>query len=655
MDLKSLRVQNYRCIDDSGWVTVDDLTCFIGKNESGKTTFMRAVEKLNPAYRTDEFDPSREYPRSRWPAYSDRHDDDPDVVVSARFRLDQRDRDLIADQYVPGLVGDPVVTVHKNYQNELSWEVDIDGSAATEYLLERYDFSSDARTVLREATSLSELGPAGPLDEINSTTGGISNAALVEEVGAELLTDRLPQFRYVGEYSIIDGTVELDRLLEDQETDGVDPSDKGFLSLLSIAGIEPEEFDTVTDWRAKATELEAGSSSVSTSAMQYWSQSGDVQVRVQPMTAGDGDRRVLDLRVEDREHNITVGFDQRSHGFRRFFSTFCQLFEFSQHDEDMVLLLDEPGLNLHARAKQEFLEFLKTEVASQHPVMYSTHSPFMINATALHRVHMVSPEPIGETNVFSDIQLADEYTQFPLRNVFELDLMDTLLVRPQVLLVEQKATHVYLYVLSKILKDAGDTGLDDRWTVIPVKNADNIDSFAALFGEDLLDVAALLPEAPAQPTRRERRGTATTEQRQSAPPMTILSEFTSSRGRSTIEDVLNESFYLDLVSQTYANEIGQHPGTPPRISPAELSNTDPDTPIVERLETYFQQTGINDGEFDRTEPALYLQNNRTTLVDEIDSESRRRFSQLFTEVNNILESFEGIDTTGGGLFSGLFS
>ncbi|ERG89026.1 MAG: hypothetical protein J07HX5_01176 [halophilic archaeon J07HX5] len=652
MDLKSLRVQNYRCIDDSGWVTIDDLTCFIGKNESGKTTFMNAVEKLNPAHRTGEFDPSQEYPRNRWPAYSDRHDDDPDVVASARFRLDQSDRRAIADQYVPDLIGDPVVTVHKNYQNELSWEIEINDSAVIEYLLERYEFSSDTQTTLRETTSLSDLGSAGPLDEINSVTDDISNSGLVEELGAELLTDRLPQFRYVGEYSIIEGTVELDRLLADHESDEVDPSDRGFLSLLSAAGIDLEEFDTVTDWRAKATELEAGSSSVSTSAMQYWSQSGDVQVRVQPMTAGDDDRRVLDLRVEDREHDITVGFDQRSHGFRRFFSTFCQLFEFSQHDEEMVLLLDEPGLNLHARAKQEFLTFLKSEVASQHPVMYSTHSPFMIDATALHRVHMVSSEPAGETNVFSDIQLADEYTQFPLRNVFELDLMDTLLVRPQVLLVEQKATHVYLYVLSKILKDAGNTGLDDRWTVIPVKNADNIDSFAALFGDDLLDVAALLSEAPTQPDQRARRGT--TDERQSGPPMTVLSEFTASRGRSTIEDVLDESFYLALVSQTYANEISRRPGAPSRLSPAELSNTDPDAPIVERLEAYFQQTGINGGEFDRTKPALYLQNNRMALGDEIDSESRRNFSQLFTETNNILESFESIDTTGGGLFSGLF-
>jgi len=37
MNLKSLRVRNYRCIDDSGWVSVDDFTCLIGKNESGKT------------------------------------------------------------------------------------------------------------------------------------------------------------------------------------------------------------------------------------------------------------------------------------------------------------------------------------------------------------------------------------------------------------------------------------------------------------------------------------------------------------------------------------------------------------------------------------------------------------------------------------------
>ena len=651
MELRSLRVQNYRCIDDSGWVTVDELTCFVGKNESGKTAFMRAVEKINPSFRADEYTPYEDYPRGEWPEYTERHDDDPDVVASARFRLEDDDRELIAEEYVPELVADPVVTVHKDYQNELSWEIDIDGGAAIEYLLESYEFSPDTRAELREARSLSALGPE-LLSEIETETGGFSAGELAGEIGDQLLTDRLPAFRYVGEYSVMEGTVELDQLLEDYESGAVSPGDRGFLSLLSVAGIDPEEFHEVEDWREKTTELEAGSASVSDEAMQYWSQSGDLRIRIQPTTTGEDERRVLDLRVEDREHDITVEFAKRSHGFRRFFSTFCQLSELRNREEEIVLMLDEPGLNLHARAKQEFLDFLKTELATQHPVVYSTHSPFMIDPETLHRVQMVSPDPVGDTNVFSEISLADEYTQFPLRNVFELDLMDTLLVRPQVLLVEHKADHVYLYVLSKILQDAGDPGLDNRWTVVPVKAADNIDSFVSLFGEETLDVAALLVEELDRPSG-QRTGVESQDDAESL-PTAVVSEYTSSRGQSTIEDLLAEPFYLELVSRTYATELDREPGVPDRLSPDDLAETDPEKPIVERIETYFTRQGINDGEFDRTKPALYLQNNRLGLADEIDQESRRNFSQLCTDLNNILESFDSIESETGGLFGGLF-
>jgi len=272
----------------------------------------------------------------------------------------------------------------------------------------------------------------------------------------------------------------------------------------------------------------------------------------------------------------------------------------------------------------------------------------MIDPETLHRVQMVSPDPVGESNVFSEVSLADEYTRFPLRNVFELDLMDTLLVRPQVLLVERKADHIYLYVLSKILRDAGDPGLDNRWTVVPVKNAGNINSFVSLFGEETLDAAALLVDET-----DSSAGRGSQNKGESVPTVTV-SEYSSSRGRSTTEDLLAEPFYLQLVSRTYATELDRATGVPSRLSLEDLSETDPDAPIVERLRTYFERNEINDGRFDRTEPALYLQNERLALAEEIDQESRRNFSQLFTELNNILESFDSVETESGGLFGGLF-
>ena len=43
MDLTALRVTMYKGIIDSGWVDVNRLTVLVGKNESGKTSLLRAL------------------------------------------------------------------------------------------------------------------------------------------------------------------------------------------------------------------------------------------------------------------------------------------------------------------------------------------------------------------------------------------------------------------------------------------------------------------------------------------------------------------------------------------------------------------------------------------------------------------------------------
>ena len=48
MDLIKFRVTMYKGIIDSGWVDVDRLTVLVGKNESGKTSLLKALHKLNP-------------------------------------------------------------------------------------------------------------------------------------------------------------------------------------------------------------------------------------------------------------------------------------------------------------------------------------------------------------------------------------------------------------------------------------------------------------------------------------------------------------------------------------------------------------------------------------------------------------------------------
>ena len=48
-------------------------------------------------------------------------------------------------------------------------------------------------------------------------------------------------------------------------------------------------------------------------------------------------------------------------------------------ERNLILLLDEPALSLHALAQQDFLSYID-KLAKRHQILYTTHSPFMIQS-----------------------------------------------------------------------------------------------------------------------------------------------------------------------------------------------------------------------------------------------------------------------------------
>ena len=65
MKLKQYRVREFRSIWDSGPIEVDNqTTCFVGKNEAGKTTVLTALYRTNPIRKADAvFDETYDYPK----------------------------------------------------------------------------------------------------------------------------------------------------------------------------------------------------------------------------------------------------------------------------------------------------------------------------------------------------------------------------------------------------------------------------------------------------------------------------------------------------------------------------------------------------------------------------------------------------------------
>jgi len=96
--LKTASVQKFRSIEDSGTVRFEpDVTCLVGKNESGKTAFLEALHQANPSGGAGRgFDELRDYPRHL--RGRDRAQIAGTVPISATFELEDADLEAVVRQ-----------------------------------------------------------------------------------------------------------------------------------------------------------------------------------------------------------------------------------------------------------------------------------------------------------------------------------------------------------------------------------------------------------------------------------------------------------------------------------------------------------------------------------------------------------------------------
>src|SRR6266516_3993306 len=198
MKLTKVRVELFDNIVDSTEVEIEpDVTCMVGKNESGKTAFLKALSRLNPAREaaTTKFVPRDDYPRWRW-----RKDEKEGKVNTARpvwatFQLDEEDVAAVGKDYGKGAIASRTVTVWRTYTNDLILEVEPDEGTIVQYLIGRLLDGSPARKAAAKVRTLSQLqaalekakAPVAMPDGTSQPPAGQADATAVEQLVAPLL------------------------------------------------------------------------------------------------------------------------------------------------------------------------------------------------------------------------------------------------------------------------------------------------------------------------------------------------------------------------------------------------------------------------------------------------------------------------------------
>jgi len=641
LKLTRARVTDYRSIDDSGWVDVDEVTCLVGKNESGKTAFLGALKRLNPVEgMSGDFD-LKDYPRKGYVKYRRQHPTNPATVLRAEFRLNDDDLDEIEREFGTGVMRSSYVMVSKDYSNARHWDFEVNEESMVRHLCDHSDLPAEIHERTDKATTIEELISVLERLEIKPPAVGNLLIDLTKRFGTTLkdqiverhLERMLPMFVYFDDYSSMRGRISIqDIRRRTDQGEELDEADRTFLSLISLVGGDLEDLESELNYEHLKAELESASISITDDVFEYWHQNRELRVEFDLSNANPNDPpplnegTILHIRIWNNRHRVSVPFDERSKGFVWFFSflSYFSGLELEDEDRKMVLLFDEPGLNLHAMAQKDFLRFIDERLAPKHQVMFSTHSPFMIDLERLSSVRTVQDMDDRGTVISDDVVLHDAETLFPLQVAMGYRLAQSLFLAPHCLLVNSPADQIYLKVLGEAVAATGKSGLDPRWVTIPVGSDENLPTYLSLLGDSYVNVAIMMDVTPKTKAKLEATGVVANNGRNS--PVKMV-EVTKVRD-ADMEDLFDPQFYLSMVNEVYSFEL-------PQALTMKLIN-DANPRIVQRIQKYFQKEGIAGGHFEAYRVAAHMLQKHLELRDQFDESTIERAASLMERMNAML-------------------
>lgn len=651
MKLVAVTVQKFRNFVEPQRIEIEpDVTALVGKNESGKTTILKALHRLSPANGDSrKFDLVTEYPR--WRLARDRRND-PNIEstqpVVAEFAVEQADIDALSARLPAPLLPASKVFAARRYSNEyIVWvETELadviaaaaaEASVASEEIVELVK-ESDLDAAIVKAKELAKLLKESEAARAKAVGGfpaaaekyryHLEPGAVIEQEQRDSIAGRLPRFFYFSSYSVLPGDTDLTDLARKvEEGVGLAESEQTVLSLLAHAGVAPADF-LDTNYDSRKAELQAAAVELSREVFKYWRANTDLEVvfgedNVPVVEAPDNvtkNHRFLKIELRDGRHgNVETNFATRSTGFQWFFSFFAAFSEYLHTDKPVVVLLDEPGTSLHGEAQKDFVNYIFNELGASKQTLYTTHSQFMVDPTEYEKLRAVHDKATRENQEagveVSKVNLkADRDTVLPVESALGYSISQHLFIGSgQHLLVEGSSDFIYLMRMSAYMESRQKPILSPKLAIIPVGGITNMPAFVALMGRRL--EVSVLVDGEKSSSVLDRTRNAAKENDVPAKRIVSVGEVDPSLPRDgDIEDLFTVSDYLKLYNWAFKKSLTE----------ADLAGTS--GRVLGRIESV-------QGKFNHALPAHALTDNQDDFFANLDPASAANFEKLFTLLN----------------------
>ena len=568
MKLTKVRIKNYKCIHDSTEFDIDDITCLVGKNESGKTAILEALHKFNPFDPTDQKPIKFDHP-SDYPVEIVRSPKLENDVVEATFSLQQEDIEEIEKFITCKCVNtiEPTITLSGGYSNtgsvvKYGFEVDL------EAIIKHISTTTEIKTnsSMKDSTKLAK----DLLAKLDSSENehyyhileNIASSKLRDYIYDSILSARIPKFTYFNQYPQMQGVMSINSLFNRIKERQTQPVEQPIVKILKSARVNYDVLINAQSDNDRGIEIKKAENAVNkelNKILESWSQHKIYCMESEILSSN------LSIYIKDRRNAESFltrkPFESESHGFLWFFSFLMIQKHFYTDNNAVILLLDEPGLSLHAKAQKDLLQFFEGELASRHQVIYTTHSPFMIDLGHLNRVRTVENRSLEEesnqlkysesgTKVSSEVHSAGKDTLIPLQSALGYDISQGVFTGRNYLIVEGKSDEIYIRAISCLLEKSGKEGLGP-WNIVPTGGIGKVTSFVKLFGATGLNLAVLVDShnnGRQQIKNLSNEGTIDKER------VLTYADFTENK-ESDVEDMFTPDFYLELVEGTYGISI----------------------------------------------------------------------------------------------------
>lgn len=466
MKIIKFRIHNYKSIIDSGdCYPSEGVTILAGKNEAGKSSILEALEDFNSE------EPIRKS------AHPITNNEIPEVSIW--FELDHDYLANIASNAEIEIAALPIkaeICVTKTAPNAYS----ISGSFVDKVLsplevdyaqkiCEAYDQviatqsikEVSSRTIALPALQLADLGKAknifvqyqtqiAPhLAQFSATDQSVLNTGLsrlIESINIALsnqitplkkfedeLLDWLPNFILFNSFDdVFPNTIPLDELKDNEWIN----------DLKEITDIDVDIISGSND-RNKMHHKKHLNAKLNEDFKQFWSQ--DLS---QLLIEWDNDKLMFWIEEDGHYYEPEI----RSQGRRWHLAFYIKVSARAKEEVRNVILIDEPGLYLHANAQRDILKNLES-AGEEVQVIFSTHSPYLIEPDKLDRIRLVQKFDDKGTVIENKIHsVSDKETLTPILTSIGLELTNGIanISQRNNVVVEGASDYFYLNAFKKL-------------------------------------------------------------------------------------------------------------------------------------------------------------------------------------------------------------